>query len=376
MDGRLRRRPRPLGGRPRARVPRGRVRHRGRGAARASPAWPCAVALHLAFPPPLVALLPSPDMHELHPDSDTFRASAVALTHGGDIYDTPAKLRNLNPPVLAALRHRSHCSTPCRPTASFVVLTLIMVVGAVVVVARELRLTAGANGGRRARGARLVAAARHAAARADLRAAAGRAGRRMGLPNATATRCSPPRATASPWRSSRRSAPLLLLPLGVLRRWRPGSAAGFGGAAAASLLGVLVAGPASSRGCGSASAEPVPDTADNASLPGLAVRLGLPSAVGTVLGLCRADRHGQAQHGADRGRQPQAHRQTRAAEALSAVSGTGLGEADPQPLQPTGRARDEHAEQRRPRRRRRTRRLPGATGAAPAGAAAAGRARA
>ena len=29
----------------------------------------------------------------------------------------------------------------------------------------------------------------------------------------------------------------------------------------------------------------MPDTADNASLPGLAVRLGLPSAIGTLLGL-------------------------------------------------------------------------------------------
>jgi alpha-1,2-mannosyltransferase len=31
--------------------------------------------------------------------------------------------------------------------------------------------------------------------------------------------------------------------------------------------------------------EPVPDTVDNASLPGLAVRFGIPSALGTVLGL-------------------------------------------------------------------------------------------
>ena len=62
-----------------------------------------AVALQVAFPPGLVALLPSPDMHELHPDFDTFRASAVALVQGGDIYDTPAKLRNLNPPLLAVL---------------------------------------------------------------------------------------------------------------------------------------------------------------------------------------------------------------------------------------------------------------------------------
>jgi alpha-1,2-mannosyltransferase len=49
---------------------------------------------------------------------------------------------------------------------------------------------------------------------------------------------------------------------------------------------VLVAGPASGlQWLRIGLTEPVPDTADNASLPGLAVRLGLPSALGTVLGL-------------------------------------------------------------------------------------------
>jgi len=79
-------------------------------------------------------------------------------------------------------------------------------------------------------------------------------------------------------------APLLLLPL-VLRRWRP-ALAGWGAAAGASLLGVLVAGPASGlTWLRIALTEPVPDVADNASLPGLVVRLGLPSAIGTALGL-------------------------------------------------------------------------------------------
>jgi arabinofuranan 3-O-arabinosyltransferase len=79
-------------------------------------------------------------------------------------------------------------------------------------------------------------------------------------------------------------APLLLL-APALRRWGP-AAAGFGAAAGASLLGVLVAGPASGlHWLRIGLTEPVPDTADNASLPGLAVRLGLPSAIGTLLGL-------------------------------------------------------------------------------------------
>jgi arabinofuranan 3-O-arabinosyltransferase len=79
-------------------------------------------------------------------------------------------------------------------------------------------------------------------------------------------------------------APLLLLPV-ALRRWRPALAA-WGAAAGASLLGVLVAGPATGlQWLRIGLTEPVPDTADNASLPGVAVRLGLPSAVGTALGL-------------------------------------------------------------------------------------------
>ena len=101
-----------------------------------------AVALQVAFPPGLVALLPSPDMHELHPDFDTFRASAVALVQGGDIYDTPAKLRNLNPPLLAVLLAPFALLDALPAYRVFTVLTLLMVVGAVLVVARELRLTA------------------------------------------------------------------------------------------------------------------------------------------------------------------------------------------------------------------------------------------
>jgi alpha-1,2-mannosyltransferase len=79
-------------------------------------------------------------------------------------------------------------------------------------------------------------------------------------------------------------APLLLLPV-VLRRWRP-AATGLAAAAAASLLGVVVAGPRSGlEWLRIGFAEPVPDSVDNASLPGLFVRFGLPSALGTAVGL-------------------------------------------------------------------------------------------
>jgi len=101
------------------------------------------VALHVTHPDALVTLLPSPNMHELHVDFDTFRASAVALLDGGDIYHTPAKLRNLNPPLLTVLLAPSALLDALTAYRVFVGLTLLMVVGAVLAVARELRVTRG-----------------------------------------------------------------------------------------------------------------------------------------------------------------------------------------------------------------------------------------
>ena len=101
------------------------------------------VALHVTHPDALVTLLPSPDMHELHVDFDTFRASAVALVDGGDIYHTPAKLRNLNPPLLTVLLAPTALLDALAAYRVFVGLTLLMVVGAVLAVARELRLRPG-----------------------------------------------------------------------------------------------------------------------------------------------------------------------------------------------------------------------------------------
>ena len=242
-----------------------------------------AVALQVAFPPGLVALLPSPDMHELHPDFDTFRASAVALVSGGDIYDTPAKLRNLNPPLLTVLLTPFALLDALPAYRLFVAPTLLMVVGAVLVVARELRLTAGAT----------TAVVLVVLASSPLHGTlllgqiyglllvglvAGWTAERRGHPLLAAA-CYGVTVALKP-----SLAPLLLLPL-VVRRWRP-AAVGLGAAAAVTLVGVLIAGPESGlRWLRIGLTEPVPDTADNASLPGLAVRLGLPSAVGTLLGL-------------------------------------------------------------------------------------------
>ena len=166
----------------------------------------------------------------------------------------------------------------------FAVLSLLMVVGAVLVVARELRLTAGVTvavvlvvlassplHGTLLLGPDLRAAARRAGGRLGRRAprppaARGRVLRRHGGAQAVARR----RSCCSRWCCAGGGRP----PPGSAPPPRP------------RLLGVLVAGPASGlEWLRIGLTEPVPDTADNASLPGLAVRLGLPSAVGTVLGL-------------------------------------------------------------------------------------------
>jgi arabinofuranan 3-O-arabinosyltransferase len=241
------------------------------------------VALHVAHPDALVTLLPSPDMHELHVDFDTFHASAVALVHGGDIYDTPAKLRNLNPPLLTVLLAPTALLDSLPAYRVFATLTLLMVLGAVLAVARELRLPRGVT----------VAVTLAVLASSPLHGTlvlgqiyplllvgltAGWIAGRRGHPLLGAALFGVTVALKPSL------APLLLLPV-VLRQWRP-AAAGMAAAVVASLVGILVAGPRSGlEWLRIGFAEPVPDSVDNASLPGLVVRMGLPSAVGTVLGL-------------------------------------------------------------------------------------------
>jgi arabinofuranan 3-O-arabinosyltransferase len=79
-------------------------------------------------------------------------------------------------------------------------------------------------------------------------------------------------------------APILLL-YAAQRRWGP-LRAGIVSAVVASLVGVLVCGPGSGPAwLRIAFGAPVPDTVDNASLPGLAVRLGIPPSIGLVAGV-------------------------------------------------------------------------------------------
>ena len=240
------------------------------------------VVLHATHPTALVTLLPSTDMRELHVDFDTFWHSAVALVHGDDIYATGAKLRNLNPPVLSVVLAPLAGLDPLVAYRIFALLTLLLVLGAVLVVCRELRLGRGWTVG--AMLAMLVSSPLHGTLVLGqiyglllVALVAGwiadRHGRAVlgGVLYGVAVALKPSLA------------PVLLLPL-VQRRW-PSFWAGVGGAAGATVVGAIAAGPSSALewvriGFG----EPVPDVLDNAALPALALRLGLPSAVGTVLG--------------------------------------------------------------------------------------------
>ena len=242
-----------------------------------------AVVLDIRHPDVLLRLIPSTDMRELHVDFDTFWRSAVAMVNGTDIYDTPAKLRNLNPPLMTVLLGPFAPLDEVTAYRIWVVLTTLMVAGSVLAVARELRLRAMYT----------VPALLAVLASSPLHGTlvlgqiypvllvglvAGWIAERRGHPVLAAVLFGITVALKPSL------APVLLLPA-VQRRWAP-FRAGILSAAVASLVGVLVAGPSSGIGwLRIAFTEPVPDTLDNASLPGLAVRFGLPPAAGLAVGL-------------------------------------------------------------------------------------------
>ncbi|WP_037044779.1 glycosyltransferase family 87 protein [Pseudonocardia halophobica] len=239
--------------------------------------------LHATHHNLLVLGLSSTDMRELHADFDTFWHSAVALTQGGDIYETPAKLRNLNPPLLSLLLAPLAGLDVVVAYRVFAAVTLLLIAGAVLLVCRELRLpwwwTAGATL------AMLASSPLHGTLYLGqiyglllVGLVAGWIAERRGHPLLAGVLYGVTVALKPSL------APVLLLPA-VQQRWRP-FFAGVGGAVVATLVGALAAGPSSALewlriGFG----EPVPDVLDNAALPGEALRLGLPSGVGTVLGL-------------------------------------------------------------------------------------------
>ncbi|HVL84204.1 MAG TPA: glycosyltransferase family 87 protein [Pseudonocardia sp.] len=243
------------------------------------------VVLHATHSDPLVTRLLSADMRGLHVDFDTFHHSAVVLVeqpYGADIYTTPALLTNLNPPLMTALFAPFAAVDALTGYRILAALTLVAVVLALLAVARELRL------GRAVTVAAVLAVVASSPLHGTLvlgqvyglllvGLVAGWVAQRRGHPMPAAVLWGVTVALKPSL------APLLLLAAAV-HRWRP-LAAGVAAAAAATLVGALVAGPANTvRWLGIALTEPVPGVTDNASLPGLAVRFGAPAPVGTLIG--------------------------------------------------------------------------------------------
>jgi arabinofuranan 3-O-arabinosyltransferase len=228
-------------------------------------------------------MIPTADMYEVHVDFDTFWHSAVALVSGGDIYATPAKLTNLNPPLLTVLLVPFAWLDALTAYRVWVGLCVLMVVGSLLLVARELRLRPAPVVF--VTGAVLASSPLHGTLVLGqiypvllLGLTAGWLAERRGRPVLAAVLFG---ITVSLKPSL---APVLLL-YAAQRRWAP-LRAGVASAVVASLVGVAVCGPASGLDwLHIAFSSPVPDTVDNASLPGLAVRLGLSPKFGLVAGV-------------------------------------------------------------------------------------------
>jgi alpha-1,2-mannosyltransferase len=244
-----------------------------------------AIAVWLEMRQPRIRLagVLSVDMAGFHPDFETFWHSAVAFTEGTDIYQTPAKLINLNSPLVSVLLAPLAGVPLVTAYWIMVALTVVMVLGAVLAVARELRLSGRVRAA--VVGAVLVSSPLHGTLILGqiygvllVGLVAGWIAERRGRPVLSAVLFGVTVALKPSL------APMLMLPL-ALRRWSS-LWAGMGAAAGATLVGVLLAGLASSRRwLGIVSHEPVRDHIDNASLAGLAVRFGLPSTLGLLLGV-------------------------------------------------------------------------------------------
>lgn len=234
-------------------------------------------------PGALLAPLSSTDITGQHVDFETFWSSAVALTRGEGIYQTHAQLRNLNPPLVSVLLVPFTALDLLTAYRVFIVLMLLMALGSVLAVCRELRLRPAVTASVLLAvlawwplyGA-LILGQIYPLLLAGL--VAGWIAQRRGRPVLAAALFGVTVALKPSL------APLLLL-AAAQRKWLPFQA-GIAAAAVASLLGVLCAGPSSARGwLNIVTAEKVSGWVDNASLPGLAVRLGVPAATGMAFGL-------------------------------------------------------------------------------------------
>ncbi|TCJ99145.1 arabinofuranan 3-O-arabinosyltransferase [Nocardia alba] len=241
------------------------------------------VVLRVSNPSLVITPLMSNDVYETHVDFDTFWNSAVALTHGDDIYETPAKLNNLNPPLVSVLLAPLAALDVLTAYRAFSMLLLLMMLGSVLAVCLHLRLRPAVTA--LATLAVLASSPLYGTLMLGqvyplllVGLVAGWIAQRRGRPVLASVLFGIVVALKPSL------APILLL-AAVQRQWLPFKA-GIAGAAVASLIGVLVAGPSSAWAwLRIALSEPVSGWVDNASLPGLAVRFAMPSAIGTVLGL-------------------------------------------------------------------------------------------
>lgn len=236
--------------------------------------------------PPLLRWIPATDIARMHVDFGTFRASAYALLQHGPgsaaIYDTGARLHNLNPPLLSVLLAPLALLDPVTGYRLLTALSVLLVAGSVLLVCRELRL------GRRWTTGALVVVLASSPLHGTLLLGqiyplllagltAGWIAERRGHPLLAAV-CYGVTVALKP-----SLAPVLLLPAVQARR-RP-FLAGIAAATVATLVGVAVAGwPTAFQWLTMALAEPVGPTPDNASLPGQALRWGIPTVVGTLVG--------------------------------------------------------------------------------------------
>src|SRR5918999_737860 len=82
----------------------------------------------------------STDAMYIHVDFQTFWHSAVALLEGRDVYDTEARLENLNPPFWILLISPLGLLEPLLAYRIFALITLVITVGCLVWIAEEVRL--------------------------------------------------------------------------------------------------------------------------------------------------------------------------------------------------------------------------------------------
>jgi alpha-1,2-mannosyltransferase len=213
----------------------------------------------------------STDSMAIHGDFDTFWRSAAALWEGRDVYDTGARLTNLNPPFWILLVSPLGLLEPLVAYRVFVLITLVITVGYLAWMADELRL--------RSRWAvvgvvmlllsspllatlalgqiyPVLALGLVAAWVADRRGRSSISGGALGLVVALKPSL----------------APVLLWPL-VRRRWRAFGAALASGVAATLVAAVAVGPAATLDWLGLLSDRSASPYWDNASLPGAAARL-------------------------------------------------------------------------------------------------------